>query len=172
MRSKKAILHPLLIVLTVALASVLFVLACGEGAEPTAVPDTGAAEAAAEAAELASAAEEVEVAQVPESVEEAEVASVAEAGQAELEAAGAAEGIVVQAGEAEAAVEATEAGTPKTGGKLTLALYATHITSDPPKVGVSVMDIAVTQAAYNNLLLILPDLTVKPEAGHLLGGQR
>ena len=145
MKSKTARLHPLLVLLAVAMASVLFVVACGGSGEATEV------------------AQVVEEAEVPEAVEEAEATSVAEAGQSELEAVGAAEGIVVQAVEAEAAVEATEAGTPKTGGKLTFALYATHITNDPPKVGVSVMDIAVTQAAYNNLLLILPDLTVKPE---------
>ena len=122
MRSKTARLHPLLVLLAVAMASVLFVAACGGSGEATTVPQV---------------------------VEEAEVLEVAE----EAEAAAA----------AELAEEAALPGKPKSGGSLTFAFYAGHITLDPPKVGVSVFDIGVTQAAYDNLLMIQPDLTVKPE---------
>ena len=119
MRSKTARLHPLLVLLAVAMASVLFVVSCGGGGEATADPQ---------------AAEEGEVAQVPEVVEGAEVAE-----------------------------EAVQPGEPKRGGTLTMAIYTEHTTLDPPVVGLSVMDIAITQACYDNLLMIQPDLTVKPE---------
>ena len=62
MRYKVSGLHPLLIILAVALASVLFVAACGGGSEPTAAPvDTqAAAEAQAAAAEAQAAAAEAQ----------------------------------------------------------------------------------------------------------------
>ena len=55
MKPRTTSLHPLLILLAVALVSVLFVVSCGGGATATAVPGTGAAEAAAAEAEAAAA---------------------------------------------------------------------------------------------------------------------
>ena len=124
-RSKKASLHPLLILLAVAMASVLFVVACGGGSEATAVP---------QAAQDTEVADEGEVAQVPDVVEEAEVMD-----------------------------EAMEEGAPKRGGSLIMAMYTEHTTLDPPILGLSVMDIAISQATYDNLLIIQADGTVKPE---------
>ena len=136
MRSKAASLHPLLIILAVALVSVLFVVSCGSSADPTAVPtaadDSGAAAAEAAAAAAAGAAE----------------AAAVEAAAAEL---------------AELAAAEAAAGTPKFGGKLKVAMYANHLTLDPPMTGLSITDIFVTQGAYDNLLMIQPDLSVKPE---------
>ena len=57
MKSKKASLHPLLIVLAVALVSVLFAVSCGGGATSTAVPQAGATQADEAAAAEATAAE-------------------------------------------------------------------------------------------------------------------
>ena len=96
MRSKVAGRHWFLILLVVALASVLFVVACGDGdPEPTAVPqDTAAAEAAAEAAMAAEGA-----------LSEAE-ATLSEAAMAADAAARAAEEAVALAAELTAAVQA------------------------------------------------------------------
>ena len=96
MRSKVAGRHWFLILLAVALVSVLFVAACGDGdPEPTAVPqDTAAAEAAAEAAMAAEAA-----------LSEAE-ATLSEAAMAADAAARAAEEAVALAAELTAAVQA------------------------------------------------------------------
>ncbi len=178
MRSKTASLHPLLILLAVALVSVLFVVSCGGGATATAVPASGAAEAAAtEAAELAAAAEAAaaeaaELAAAAEAAGEAEAAeaaaeaaeAAAEAAEAAAEAAEAAEAAAAQAAAEAAAAEVAELpGAPKYGGTLIFATYANHITLDPPFAGVSPTDTAITQAAYDNLLMIQPDLTVKPE---------
>ena len=121
MRSKKASLHPLLIILAVALASVLFVVACGGGSEATAVP---------QAAEEAEAIDQGEGAQVPEVADDAEVA--------------------VQPGE------------PKRGGSLTVAFKANQATLDPALL-ITFPDIAIHQATYDNLLMIQPDLSLKPE---------
>ena len=89
MRSKKTGLHPLLILLAVALVSVLFVVSCGDDDE-----------AAAEAA--------------------------------------------------------------KYGGTLTLAVSADSFTLDPA-FDWAIPDIFITQATYDNLLMIQPDLSYKPE---------
>ena len=121
MRSKKASLHPLLIILAVALASVLFVVACGGGNEATAVP---------QAVEEAEVSDQGEVAQAPEVVEEAEVAA--------------------------------QPGEPKRGGSLTVAFKANQATLDPALL-ITFPDIAIHQAAYDNLLMIQPDLSLKPE---------
>ena len=123
MRSKTARLHPLLVLLAVAMASVLFVAACGGGGEAT------------------------EVAQVAEEDEAAELV--------ELEA------IALET--SEEAEQAVLAGEPKRGGTLKFVTYANHLTLDPPITGLSVTDIAITQAAYDNLLMIQPDFSVKPE---------
>ena len=63
MTYKKATLHPLLIILAVAMVSVLFAVSCGGGATSTAAPDTGAAQAAAEAAAAEAAAAEAAAAE-------------------------------------------------------------------------------------------------------------
>ena len=128
MRSRITKLNPFLILLAVAMASILFVVACGGGSEATAVPQ------AVEEVEEVEVPDQGEVAQVPDVVEEVEVVE-----------------------------EAMEEGGPKRGGTLTMALYTEHTTLDPPAVGISVMDIAITQATYDNLLMIQPDLTMKPE---------
>ena len=57
---------------------------------------------------------------------------------------------------------ATTTGEPKYGGTLTMALMADHQTLDPP-LHLSVVDIAITQATYDNLLMIQPDFSLKPE---------
>jgi peptide/nickel transport system substrate-binding protein len=119
MRSKAARLHPLLVLLAVAMTSILFVVACGGGGEATSAPE------------------------VMEDTDGDEVAEVME--------------------ETEDTEEAMAPGEPKRGGTLTMAMYTEHTTLDPPVVGLSVMDIAITQATYDNLLMIQPDLTVKPE---------
>ena len=133
MRSKKTRLHPLLIILAVALVSVLFAVSCGGGATSTAVSDTGAAAAAAAAAAEAAAAE----------------AAAAEAAAAEAAAAEAAAELAAQAG-------------PKRGGTLTVAMITDFVTLDPAYL-ISEVDIAIGQATYDNLLQIRPDFSIKPE---------
>ena len=71
-------------------------------------------------------------------------------------------------------------GTPKRGGTLTMAMVVDNVTLDPalvqtnPAVALAPAeadifmtqvkaDIAITQAAYDNLFMIQPDLSVKPE---------
>ena len=127
LKSKKPSLHPLLIILAVALVSVLFAVSCGGGATSTAVPDTGAAQAAEAAAAEAAAAE---------------------AAAAEAAAAAAAE-LAAQAG-------------PKYGGSLVVAMITDQSTLDPALQEAS-FDIAITQATYDNLLMVQPDLSLKPE---------
>ena len=103
MKFKVGRVHPFLLLLTVALVSLLVVVACGDAdPEPTAVPaDTGAAEAAAEAAQAAEAAE----AAVSEAAMAAE-AAVSEASEAAAAAAKAAEDAVALAAELTAAAQA------------------------------------------------------------------
>ena len=151
MRSKIASLHPLLILLAVALASVLFVVACGDD-EPTAVPDTGAAEAAAEAAAVAAAAEVAEAAAQLVAAAAAEAAAVAQLVEAS-------EGIVTQA---EVVEEAALPGEAKSGGTLRFVFPLSQVSLDPALSGIQT-DQAITQSAYDNLLMIQPDFTVKPE---------
>ena len=96
-----------------------------------------------EATAVPQAVEEVEEVEVPDQGEVAQVPDVVE--------------------EVEVVEEAIEEGGPKRGGTLTMAIYTEHTTLDPPAHGLSVMDIAITQATYDNLLMIQPDLTMKPE---------
>ena len=87
---KKARLHPLLIILAVAMVSVLFAVSCGGGATSTAVPQAGATqadEAAAEAAATDAAAAEDAAAVVATAQAAAAEASAAEAAVAEFAAA-------------------------------------------------------------------------------------
>ena len=207
MRSKVAGRHWFLILLVVALASVLFVVACGDGdPEPTAVPqDTAAAEAAAEAAMAAEAALSEAEATLSEAAMAAEAAAkaaeeavafaaeLAAAAQAAAEAAGTADSAAVMAAQeaaaqavaaaeaaaaqaAELAMAAAEAQaaaaaeaaaaeavlTPKHGGSLRIGIAARHLTLDPAQHRTGV-DIMITQNTYDNLLMIQPDLSVKPE---------
>ena len=118
MRSKIATLHPLLVLLAVAMASVLFVAACGGGGEATQAPE------AAEEAQVPEAAEEEEV---PEAVEEEEVAGLEEeeiAGRAEVAE-------VAEEEELAQAPEASEEGEAKYGGTLTMGIFADFRTLDP-----------------------------------------
>ena len=210
MRSKIASLHPFLLLLAVALVSVLFVVACGDGdPEPTAAPvDTGAAEAAA-AAEAAEAAVSEAEATLSEAAMAAEAATkaaeeavafaaeLAAAAQAAAEAAGTADSAAVMAAQeaaaqavaaaeaaaaqvtelamaaAEAQAEAAElaaaaaeaaaqAGAPKYGGTLTFAQHQATGTLDPA-TSLGGVEYIVMLAVYDNLLMIQPDLTVKPE---------
>ena len=138
MKAKKPRLHPLLILLAVALVSVLFVVSCGGGATATAVPkvadetaDTAGAEAsaAAEAAETAAMAAEEAAAQAAAA---AELAAVAE--------------------------ETAQLGAPKYGGTLTVTTAPDSFSLDPV-IWYAIPDAMITQAAYDNLLMIGPDLS-------------
>ena len=179
MKSKKAGLHPLLIILAVALASVLFVAACGDGADPTAAPvDTQAATDEAIAAAEAAAAEAAELAAAAEAAGEAEAAKAAAAiAAAEAQAAASATELAELAekyAKAEAGLAATEAevaaaaaklaaeGQPQYGGTLTVTIGPSIGFLDP-LMTVSVVPIIIHQQAYDNLLMIQPDLSVKPE---------
>ena len=153
MRSKKTGLHPLLVILAVALASVLFVVSCGDSAEPTAV------------AQVSESAAEAEDDAVAEDTAAAEAAALA---TAEAEAAALAE-LVEFTEEAVEVPEATvevalvdEEGAPKRGGSLRIAMVADHKTLDPAIQG-SAPDNVITQQVYDNLLMIQPDLSIKPE---------
>ena len=122
MNSAKTTLHPLLTILAVTLVSFLFVVSCGGGAEPAAVPEVGAAEVA-EGAEAAAA----------------------------------------EAASAEGSTQlTTQAGTPKYGGTLTMTMVKNTGTLDPIYF-LTIVDAAITQSTYDNLLMIQPDLSVKPE---------
>ena len=147
--SKTVSLHPFLILLAVAMASVLFVVACGGGGEATAVPEVMEEEAEVMMEEEAEVMEEEAEAMMEE---EAEV--MEEEAEAMME-----EEAEVMEEEAEAMTD--EVG-PKYGGTLTMAMVADHVTLDPP-LHTSVVDIAITQSAYDNLLMIQPDFSVKPE---------
>ena len=124
MKSKTASLHPLLIILAVAMVSVLFTVSCGGGATSTAAPQAGATQAD-------------------------EAAAAAEAAAAEAAAELAAAELAAQAG-------------PKYGGSLTIAMIADHLSLDPA-LTVAALDSAITQQVYDNLLMIQPDLSLKPE---------
>ena len=145
MRPNTTIRHPLLILLAVALVSVLFVVSCGGGATATAVPGSGAAAAELTAAEAAADAARL-----------AEIADIGSAAEA-VEAEAAAEAVAAAAAAA-AAVE----GGPKYGGSLKFVMAPNWITLDPP-FQLGDPDLAITQATYDNLLMIQPDLTIKPE---------
>ena len=150
MKSKKAGLHPLLIILAVALASVLFVVACGGGGEATEVAQVPAADdTAAEAAAVAAADTEAEAARQAQ----ANIAAAAQAVEAEAAAAA-----VAAAAAAAAAVE----GGPKYGGRLVFAMAPDCAGLDPLWT-LDDPSLTITQAAYDNLLMIQPDLTIKPE---------
>ena len=70
---------------------------------------------------------------------------------------------VAQVAEATAVPEvAMVEGGPKYGGTMTVAMVADHVTLDPP-LTTAVVDIAITQNTYDNLLMIQPDSSVKPE---------
>ena len=144
MRSKTTTLHPLLILLAAAMASVLFVVSCGGGEEAT------------EVAQVPEVVEEAESAQAPEVVDEAEGAA------AELAATEEAAEAATETAEAAELAQAPEEGTPKRGGTLTMAMVADFGSLDPPMVW-SQVDQALTQALYDNLLMIQPDGSVKPE---------
>ena len=151
MRPKKVGLYPLLVILAVVLVSVLFVVSCGGAGEateaaqaPGATEDTAAVQAAA--AQATAEAEAAEHAALVEFSEEAlEVPEEVEGPEAVAEA---------------ALVE--EEGAPKRGGTLKIAIIADHNTLDPP-IHLSTFDIVITQQLYDNLLMIQPDLSVKPE---------
>ena len=123
MTPKKTSLPPLLIILAVAMASVLFVMSCGGGGEATEVPP---------------AADETEVFEDASATEEAVVEAMI------------------------ATEEAAQSGEPKYGGTLTVAFKANQATLDPALL-ITFPDIAIHQAAYDNLLMIQPDLSLKPE---------
>ena len=181
MKSKKIVLHPRLILLIVALVSVLFVVSCGND-EATAVPGAGDATAAEAAAVQAAAAAEVAAAAAAEAVELAKLAELsalsagAEGAQetkaleaalaAAAEATAAAEAAITLMAEltasAEDVEEAAQPGGPKYGGTLIMGIVANHATLDPLLVQTD-LDLAITQATYDNLLMIQPDLTTKPE---------
>ena len=215
-KSKVASPQWLLVILAVAVVSVLFVVACGDGeVEPTAVPeDTGAAEAAAEAAEAAiaeavKAAETAAMAAEEAAAQATELAQAAAAAQAAAmaaeEAAGAEESEAVMALQAAAAqavaaaeaaaamaaglaedAAAAEAGAaaiaarlaaaaaaaeaaaaaaadgPKYGGRLTVTVFPSSGSLDPPFM-IGEVDLIVTQQVYDNLLMIQPDFSMKPE---------
>ena len=162
MRSKVSGLHPLLIILAVALASVLFVAACGGGAEPTAAPvDTQAA--AAEAAAAIAAAEAATAKAIADAEAQAGVAAAELAALAEKYAKAEA-GLAAQEAEVAAAAAAKVAaeGQPQYGGTLVYTMAPSIGTLDP-LLGLGSVQISIHQAAYDNLLMIQPDLSVKPE---------
>ena len=177
MRSKKTGLHPLLILLAVALVSVLFVVACGDDEAPAVSQDTGAAEAAAASAAAAQAAKAAETAAMAAEEAAAQAVALTAAVQAaggaagESEAVKAAEAAAAQAAAAaeyaasEAAAltaAAAAAAGPKYGGTLTMATQAESFSLDP-LFGYSAVDVIIHQALYDNLLMVQPDLSIKPE---------
>ena len=173
MRFKKTNLHPVLVLLAVALVSVLFVVACGDDDEPAVSEGVGAAETAAQATEeVAAQATEEAAAQATEeaaaqATEEATAQATEEAAaQATEEAAAqATEEAAAQATE-EAAAQATEEaaaqpGEPKYGGSLKIAMSAESFGLDPA-LFFSTVDIIMSLSFYDNLLMIQPDLSRKP----------
>ncbi len=151
MRPKKVGLYPFLVILAVALVSVLFVVSCGGAGEATeAAQAPGATED--------TAAVQVAAAQATAEAEAAEHAALVEFSEEALEVPEEVEG-------PEAVAEAAlveEEGAPKRGGTLKIAIIADHNTLDPP-IHLSTFDIVITQQLYDNLLMIQPDLSVKPE---------
>ena len=63
---------------------------------------------------------------------------------------------------ADAAPAAAAAGEPKYGGTLRVTLFSDNTTLDPPLL-LSTTDIITTQTVYDNLVMIQPDLSLKPE---------
>ena len=146
MRPKKTGLYPLLVILAVALVSVLFVVSCGGAGEAT------------EAAQAPGATEDTAAVQATAEAEAAEHAALVEFSEEALEVPEEVEG-------PEAVAEVAlvdEEGAPKRGGTLKIAIIADHNTLDPP-IHLSTFDIVITQQLYDNLLMIQPDLSVKPE---------
>ena len=142
MRPKKASLHPLLIILAVALVSVLFVAACGDDEAPAVSEGAGSAEAAAASAAASQAAKAAEAAAMAAEEAAAQAGELAAAAQAAEQAAGAEESEAVRAAQAAAAqaeaaaaqAEAAEAAATefaKYGGSLTMAFVPDHSTLDP-----------------------------------------
>ena len=195
MRSKTASLHPLLILLAVALVSLLFVVSCGDDEAPAVSQDAEAAAASAAAAQAAKAAETAAMAAEEAAAQAAELSAAAQAAEAaagaeESEAVKAAEAAAAQAATAAEAAEAAEAQAaelaaaaeaaaaartaaaaeaaaaaaagPKYGGSLVVAMVASSSTLDPAYI-IDTADYAVTDLAYDNLLMIQPDFSVKPE---------
>ena len=158
MRSKVSGLHPLLIILAVALASVLFVAACGGGAVAPVDTQSAADEAAAAiAAAEAATAKAIADAEAQAAASAAELADLA----AQYEAAEAALASDTAAAAAAAALLAAE-GEPQFGGTLVVTM-APSIGDLDPLLGLGSVAIIIHQAAYDNLLMIQSDLSVKPE---------
>ena len=163
MRFKKTSLHPVLVLLAVALASVLFVVACGDDEDPAVSEGVGAAETAAQATEEAAAQATEDAAQATE--EDAAQATEDAAQATEEAAAQATEEAAAQATE-EAAAQATEEaaaqlGGPKYGGSLKIAMHAESFGLDPA-LFFSTIDIMMSLSFYDNLLMVQPDLSRKP----------
>ena len=165
MRFKKTSLHPVLVLLAVALVSVFFVVACGDDEDTAVSEDVGTAEAAAQATEEA-AAQATEEAAAQATEEAAAQATEEAAAQATEEAAAqATEEAAAQATE-EAAAQATEEaaaqpGGPKYGGSLKIAMSAESFGLDPA-LFFSTVDIIMSLSFYDNLIMIQPDLSRKP----------
>ena len=173
MRFKKTNLHPVLVLLAVALVSVLFVVACGDDEDPAVSEGVGATEAAAQATEEAAtqATEEAAAQATEETAAQATEEAVAQAteeaaAQATEEAAApATEEAAAQATE-ETAAQATEEasaqpGEPKYGGSLKIAMQAEGFGLDPAFF-FSTIDIMMSLSFYDNLLMVQPDLARKP----------
>ena len=141
-----------------ALASVLFVAACGGGAEPTAAPvDTQAADAAAAAIAAAEAATAKAIAEA-EAQAAASAAKLAEV-TAQYEKAEA--GLAAETETAAAVLLAGE-GVPQYGGTLVYTMGPSIGTLDPA-LSLGSVEISIHQQVYDNLLMVQPDLSVKPE---------
>ena len=156
MRAKMASLHPLLILLAVALASVLFVVSCGGDAEPTEVPATAeATEAAVEeaTAEPTEAMTEEATAEPTEAMTEEATAEPTEA---------MAEEATAEPTEAMAEEATAEPDGPKYGGSLTVVTRAGGVTLDPAYY-IHPADVVIRQSLYDNLVMIEADGTIKPE---------
>ena len=156
MKSKTARLHSLLVLLALAMASILFVAACG-GGEATAGPqESEVAEVAEEAEEAKDAAATAEAA-AAEAAATAEVVAAAEVAKAYELAETAA-----QVAEETDVAEVGEEGGPKYGGTLIVTLAPNLVGLDPIFITGEV-GIVINQQVYDNLLMIQPDLSVKPE---------
>ena len=155
MKAKITGLHPLLILLAVALASVLFVAACGGGAEPTTAPVDS--QAAADEAAAAIAAAEAATAKAMADAEAQAAASAAELADLAEKYEQAAAGLASEATAAD-----TGEGEPQYGGTLKVTL-APNFTGLDPLYLVGEVGIMIHGLAYDNLLQIQPDLSTKPE---------
>ena len=162
MKSKTTSLHPLLIMLAVALASVLFVVACGGGGEATEVSQVPEVAEEEQAVQVPEVAEEEQAAQVPEAVEEEQALAAEEDEFSELLEFE--EEAVEVSEEAQAAAAEAEEGAPKRGGTLKVAFFPNFVTLDPHAAQYQgEAGVAISQANYDNLLMIQPDLSIKPE---------